>query len=139
MNPPEEFELSLPLLCLPLVIGVDAPGGDMDRLALACVVWEWGCDRGPPGELVPGDLASGAAYRCEVGLEEKGRGDVVAGFVCEAIEPCDCVDEAEASPGDLVVNVRVPDDVTVAFVVETCAAAMSEPGDTASYAELDLA
>jgi len=131
MNPPEEFELSLPLLCLPLVIGVDAPGGDMDRLALACVVWEWGCDRGPPGELVPGDLASGAAYRCEVGLEEKGRGDAVAGF--------DCVEEADASPGDLVVNVRVPDDVTVAFVVETWAAAMSEPGDTASYAELDLA
>lgn len=40
MNPPDEFELSLPLLCRPLVSGVDAPGGDMDRLALVCVVCE---------------------------------------------------------------------------------------------------
>jgi len=132
MNPPEELELSLPLLCLPLVIGVDAPGGDMDRLALACVVCEWGCDRGPPGELVPGDLARGVAYRCELGLEENGRGDVVLGFVCEATVPFDCGAEAGASPVDLVENVLVPDEVTVAFVVETCAVATREPGETAS-------
>lgn len=34
MNPPEEFELSLPLRCRPLVNGVDCPGGDIDIFAL---------------------------------------------------------------------------------------------------------
>jgi hypothetical protein len=56
INPPEALELSLPLLCLPRVMGVDVPGGDMERLAL---VWEW--EWGPPGELVPGDLDNGGA------------------------------------------------------------------------------
>lgn len=35
--------------------------------------------------------------------------------------------------------VLVFDEVTVAFVVETCAAATSVPCDTVSYVELDLA
>lgn len=52
---------------------------------------------------------------------------------------CDGCDEAEASPVDFVVIVLVPDEVTVAVVVETWAEATNEPGVTASYAELDLA
>jgi hypothetical protein len=35
--------------------------------------------------------------------------------------------------------VLAPDEVTIAVVVPTCAAATSEAGDTASYAELDFA
>jgi hypothetical protein len=38
--------------------------------------------------------------------------------------------------GAFVVIVLVPDEVTVALVVETCAAATSDPGDVASYVEL---
>jgi hypothetical protein len=53
MNPPLEFELSLPLLCLPRFscVGVCAPF--------------------PPGEDVPGDLESGGApyERVVVGLK----------------------------------------------------------------------
>lgn len=51
MNPPEELELSLPLLCLPLVNGVDVPGGESERLGL------------PDGEDVPGDRERGGTYR----------------------------------------------------------------------------
>ncbi len=46
--------------------------------------------------------------------------------------PCDDCEVVAASADDLVVMVRVLDDVTVALVVETCAAAASEPGETAS-------
>lgn len=52
---------------------------------------------------------------------------------------CDDEEDADASPAAFVVIVLAPDDVTVAFVVETWAAATSEPGDTASYVALDLA
>jgi len=57
MNPADEFELSLPLRGLPLVIGVDGPGGDMDRLGFAGVVWA--CT--PPFDVVAGDFESGGA------------------------------------------------------------------------------
>jgi hypothetical protein len=53
MKPPDEFELSLPLLCRPLVRGVAVPGGDKAML--------WG----PPGDDVPGDLEYGEAYLCD--------------------------------------------------------------------------
>jgi hypothetical protein len=66
IKPAEELELSLPLRCLPLVNGVDAPGGDIDRLGF------------PLGEEVPGDLERGGAYR-EVALVK----DVEVGFVGE--------------------------------------------------------
>lgn len=48
INPPDEFELSEPLRCLPRFMGVEAPpGGDMDML--------WG----PRGVLIPGERARG--------------------------------------------------------------------------------
>ena len=75
---------------------------------------------------MPGDLESGVAYRCEVGLDEKGRGFVLLDF------DCGCCDKEVRSPGALVVIVLAPDEVTVAVVVETWAAATSEPGETAS-------
>lgn len=53
MKLPDEFELSLPLLCRPLVRGVAVPGGDK---AMPCE---------PPGDEVPGDLEYGEAYRCD--------------------------------------------------------------------------
>lgn len=68
MNPPDEFELSLPLLCLPLVKGVDVPGGDSERLGL------------PTDDDVPGDLERGGTYRCAVLVEVNGRGDVDLGL-----------------------------------------------------------
>lgn len=86
---------------------------------MACA--EWG-----PGEVVPGDLERGVAYLCELEFDEKGRWFVGVGF------DCGCGDEGVFSTVVFVVIVRVPDEVTVAVVVETCAAATSEPGDTAS-------
>jgi len=74
---------------------------------------------------VPGDLERGVVYRCVFGFDEKGRGFVALGF------DCGC-DEDVFSAVAFVVIVRVPDEVTVAVVVETCAAATSEPGDTPS-------
>lgn len=68
MKPPEEFELSLPLLCRPRVKGVDPPGGDSDRFAFA------------PGDVVPGDLDSGGTYRCAAVVDVNGRGDVDLGL-----------------------------------------------------------
>jgi len=53
MKPPDEFELSLPLLWRPLVKGVAVPGGDN---AILCV---------PPGDVVPGDFEYGEVYRCD--------------------------------------------------------------------------
>ena len=53
MKPPELFDESDPRRCLPLVNGVELPGGDRAML--------WG----PPGDDVPGDLEYGEAYRCE--------------------------------------------------------------------------
>jgi hypothetical protein len=44
MNPPEEFELSDPLRCLPRESGVDAPGGDI--LILCGVLTPGERDRG---------------------------------------------------------------------------------------------
>src|ERR1700749_1706048 len=79
IKPPEELELSLPRRCRPLVIGVDAPGGDMDRFGFACA--EWG-----PGEVVPGDLDRGVAYLCELEFDEKGRWFVGVGFDCGCCE-----------------------------------------------------
>ena len=55
------------------------------------------------------------------------------------IFPWDCCEAVVVSGDDFVVIVLVPDVVTVAFVVETCAAATNDPGDTASYVELDFA
>lgn len=52
---------------------------------------------------------------------------------------CGCCSVGDASELVLVVIVLAPDDVTVAVVVETCAAATSVPVATASYVELDLA
>ena len=51
IKPPDELELSEPLLCLPLFIGVDVPGGDNDMFAVV------------RGVLIPGDLDSGEAWR----------------------------------------------------------------------------
>jgi len=119
MNPPDEFELSLPRLWRPRVIGVEVPGGDIDKFGFACA--EWG-----PGGVVPGDLERGVAYRCVFGFDEKGRGFVELGL------DCGCCDEDVFSAVAFVVIVLVPDEVTVAAVVETWAAATSEPGDTAS-------
>ena len=45
---------------------------------------------------------------------------------------CGCCMEDVFSVVAFVVIVLAPDDITVAVVVETCAAATSEPGDTAS-------
>jgi len=94
----------------------------METFGFACV--ELGL-----GDVVPGDLERGVAYRCELGLDEKGREVVVFGL------DCGCCDEDVESPVALVVIVLAPDEVTVAVVVETCAAATSEPGDTASYVD----
>lgn len=119
MKPPEEFELSLPLLCLPLVKGVDVPGGDMERFGLG------------PGEDVPGDLDNGGAYRWEEGLEENGRGvedAVLEGDIC-------CVCDVS---GPVFVVIVFGLDVAVAAVVDTCAVETSEVGDIAEDG-LDLA
>jgi len=75
---------------------------------------------------VPGDRERGFAYRCEVGPDEKASGLLVLDLDCA------CCAEDEGSAVTLVVIVLVPDEITVAVVVETCAAATSEPGDTAS-------
>lgn len=89
---------------------------------------------------MPGDLESGVAYRCELGFVEKGRGAVELGFDCEPSAPCGCCEETELSAVAFVVIVLVPEEVTVALVVETWAAATREPGDTtASYVALDFA
>ena len=82
---------------------------------------------------MPGDLDKGVAYRCEVGFDENGRADAGFGLGCS------CGNVEAGSPLILVVIVLAPDEVTVAAVVETCAAATSDPGDTASYAEVDFA
>lgn len=61
------------------------------------------------------------------------------GFVDDARDPCGCCEVVDVSVVDLVVIDLVPEEVTVAFVVEACAVATSEPGETTSYAVLDLA
>ena len=58
---------------------------------------------------------------------------------CVVMFGCDCCEDVFVSADDFVVIVLVPDDVTVAFVVETCAAATKDPWDTASYVEVVLA
>jgi hypothetical protein len=125
MKPPDEFELSLPRLCLPLVSGVDVPGGDIDRFGLG------------PGEDMPGDLESGGAYRCD-GFEEKGRELVAVVFEADWIV---CVVSAA-----LFVVMVFELDVALAVVVETCAVETSDVGDIAEvgfdfawYVGLDLA
>jgi predicted transporter len=85
------------------------------------------------GDVVPGDRDRGVAYLWEVGFDENGRGFVALDLVCGC-----CVGVAVSAEA-FVVMVLAPDEVTVAVVVETCAAATSEAGDTASYAELDFA
>ena len=70
---------------------------------------------------------------------ENGRGAVGLGRGGDVIFPCDCCETLVASEDGFVVIVLVPDVVTVACVVETSAAATRDPGDTASYVELDLA
>lgn len=118
MKPPDEFELSLPLLCLPLVIGMFAPGGDIDKFGLG------------PGEELPGDLDRGGAYLVE-GLEEKGR---AVGVLFDG-EEIVCV--VVFSDPVLVVIVRVL-EVALAAVVDTCAVDTSEVGEITAEA-LDFA
>lgn len=52
-------------------------------------------------------------------MEEKGKGDVALVFVCAVTIPWVVCEEDEVSAVDLVVIVLAPDEVTVAFVVET--------------------
>ena len=120
MKPPDEFELSLPRLCRPLVSGVEVPGGDIDRLGLE------------PGDAVPGDLESGGAYRCDEGLEENGRAVEVVfdgeDTVCVA---CDV-----SVPLFVVIVFGV--EVALVAVVETWAVETNEVGEMLD-AGLDLA
>jgi hypothetical protein len=104
IKPAEELELSLPLRCLPLVKGVDVPGGDIDRLGF------------PLGEEVPGDLERGGAYR-DVGLVK----DVEVGFVGEETV-CGWLSEVA-----LVVIVLV--EAAFVVLVETWAVDTSEDGE----------
>ena len=127
IKPPEEFELSLPRLCRPLEIGVDVPGGD-------------NAIPGPPpliGVEVPGDRDRGGAYRWDAGLPANERGDVLIGrALAETFVLCvDCIVSVPA----FVVIVREFEDATVVLVVETCADATRDEGETAETVELDLA
>lgn len=111
INPPDEFELSLPLLCLPLVSGVEVPGGDIDKFGLCT------------GEDVPGDLESGGAYRCD-GFEEKGR---AVGVALDGEESICCA--CDSVPAFVVIVLVV--DVAFVVVVETCAVETKEVGEMA--------
>ena len=123
MKPPDELELSLPRLGLPLVRGVEVPGGERERFG-------WG-----PGEDVPGERESGGTYRCEDGLGEKGSGVEDVGFVECEVAFCDC----DAGSEDFVVIVRGLDEVAFAAVVETWAVETKELGDIVDEVPLDLA
>jgi len=70
LNPPEEFELSDPLLCLPRFIGVEARGGDIDMCEGASGVPTAGDrDKGEPRCV---DATEAAATAADI---------VVAGFI----------------------------------------------------------
>ena len=74
----------------------------------------------------PGDLDNGDAYRCELGLVENGKG---AGEV-EGLDCAEGGDDAGRVSEAFVVIVLAILDVAVALLVETCAVATSDPGDT---------
>lgn len=120
MKPLEELELSLPLLCLPLVNGVDVPGGDSDRFGLF------------DGEDVPGDRERGGTYRWAVLVDVKGKGDVERGFGEARAWLCD-------SDAVLVVIVRAVVDVAFVVVVDTCAGDTSDEGETTAPVALVFA
>ena len=86
----------------------------------------WVCESGPVGDDVPGDLDNGDAYRCELGLVENGKG---AGEV-EGLDCAEGGDDAGRVSEAFVVIVLALLDVAVALLVETCAVATSDPGDT---------
>jgi hypothetical protein len=121
MKPPDEFELLLPRLGLPLVKGVDDPGGDSEIL---------GCGL---GDVVLGDRESGGTYRWDGGFGENGRGVAAADFVgCVAVT-------WELDDSEAFVFMVLGLEVTVAAVMETCAEETKELGDMPELAPLDFA